>query len=170
MAKQATSFIIVLCGVSGSGKSVVGHAVSTLLACPFLEADELHDASSVAKMRQGEALTEDDRLPWLARIRRWIDEQLALGGGGVVACSALTRAARALLRREGVIFVLLRVPVTVLATRVRTREHAFMPPELLPSQLDTFEEPLASEGVRSVDSTSDVLATARAVARLVRDV
>lgn len=155
--------VVVLGGVSGSGKSVVGRAVAEALGVPFLEGDDLHDASSIDKMRRGVPLTEGDRGPWLGRIRQWIDAQLEHGAGGVVACSALTRAARDRLRREGVRIVLLRVVPTVLEARLRTRHHAFMPASLLQSQLATFEAPAAGEAVPEVDAQANVAATARAV-------
>ncbi len=155
--------IIVLCGVSGSGKSSVGKMLAAELGAPFLEGDELHDPASIASMRAGVPLTEDARAPWLARIRHWIDARLAAGNTGVIACSALTHAARSLLRRDGVVLVLLRVPADTLETRVRERHHAFMPASLLQSQLDTFEPPRPDEHVLVVDAAEDVTGTTRAV-------
>lgn len=155
--------VVVLFGVSGSGKTAVGREVARLTGAPFVDADDLHAPEAIAKMRSGVPLENADRAPWLTRIRAWIDGQLERGEGGVVACSALTHAARSVLRREGVVLVLLEVSPSVLAERVRTRQHAFMPASLLGSQLATFEEPDEAERVVRVRSEGDVATTARAV-------
>ncbi|MDB4946693.1 MAG: carbohydrate kinase, thermoresistant glucokinase family [Labilithrix sp.] len=158
--------VVVLMGVSGSGKTVVGREVSRLTGAPFVDGDDFHASGAVAKMRAGTPLDDSDRAPWLARIRAWIDAQVESGNGGVVACSALTRSARATLRRDGVALVLLAVDPAVLAARVGERHHAYMPASLLPSQLATFEDPGHEEGVLRVRSEGSVEETARRVVTL----
>src|SRR6516165_12712894 len=86
--------ILVVMGPAGSGKSTLGLGLATELDVAFLEGDALHSPESVAKMRAGEPLTDEDRWPWLERIRSWIDARIAADEGGVVACSALRRAYR----------------------------------------------------------------------------
>lgn len=133
--------VIVVMGVSGSGKSVVGTLLARRLAVPFCEGDELHPAANVAKMKAGHPLDDHDRAPWLDRIAAWIADQR---GGGVVSCSALKRAYRDRLRRGQTVaptFVLLDPPRAVLARRLAGRTGHFMPASLLDSQLATLERP-----------------------------
>jgi len=156
--------LVIVMGVSGSGKTTVGVRLAERLGVPFQEGDDLHDAASIEHMRQGLPLDDAARGPWLARIGAWLDARLASEGGGVITCSALRVAAREGLRRDGVRFVYLRVPAPTLVSRVLTRHHPFMPPTLLPSQLAAFEEPTPDEGVLTVEATGDVDAN---VARIV---
>ena len=127
-------------GVSGAGKSRIGMALATRLSRPFLEGDDLHSPQAIAAMSAGVPLDDDDRRPWLARIRGWLDEQGRLGTPGVVACSALRRAYREVLLGDGdVVFVELDVPRPVLEERLAGRPGHFMPAALLDSQLRTLE-------------------------------
>lgn len=139
--------VIVVIGVAGSGKSTVGEALAAALGWDFQEGDALHPAANIARMRARHALDDDDRRPWLARIAAWIANELRRGRHGVVACSALKRAYRDRLRTPvgEVRFVALVLPRETLARRLQQRRH-FMPPALLDSQLDAWEEPLADEG------------------------
>lgn len=151
--------MIVVMGVSGAGKSVVGQALATRLAVPFCEGDALHPAANVARMAAGQPLTDADRAPWLDAVAGWITAHPA----GVVACSALRRRYRDRLRaaRGDLRFVLLDVPAAVLAERLRGRAGHFMPATLLASQLDTLERPDPDEAALVVDGTAplaDVLA------------
>lgn len=132
---------LVVMGVSGTGKSTVGRALAARLGRPFLEGDELHPETNVAKMSAGIALVDDDRWPWLERVRDEMSRHAAAGTSTVVACSALRRIYRAVLREaEGdVRFVLLDVPAEVLRERVARRAGHWMPPSLLESQLATLE-------------------------------
>lgn len=144
--------IVVVMGVSGAGKSTVGAALASALRWTFVEADELHPAANVDKMRRGEPLDDADRAPWLdavaARMRALPD--------AVVACSALRERYRARLRvRSDVRFVFLDVPRAELERRLTERKGHYMPPSLLPSQLDTLERPddaLTIDGARPVDA------------------
>lgn len=144
--------IIVVMGVSGSGKSSVGRALAAALACPFLEGDAVHPPANVEKMRQGTPLEDADRWPWLDRIAEWIAANGA--AGGVVACSALRRSYRERLRRadSGLRFVHLDVPAAELLRRMEQRRH-FMPASLLHSQLETLESPGVEECALTVDAT-----------------
>jgi gluconokinase len=136
--------LLVVMGVSGSGKSTVGSALAAELRVPFVDADDLHPLANVEKMASGIPLTDDDRWPWL----RLVGERLAGAGatGMVVACSALKRSYRDAIRAEapGVRFVFLDASRALLEARVANRPTHFMPASLLDSQLAALE-PLASD-------------------------
>lgn len=148
-----TASVLVLMGVSGSGKTTIGEAVATRLGWPFLEGDALHPAANVAKMSGGTPLTDEDRWPWLDAIRAWIDARVTDGTHGVVACSALRRSYRERLGigRNGVGVVVLRADRALLIARLAARKGHFMPVTLLDSQLATFEMPDADEHAIVVD-------------------
>ncbi len=150
--------ILVVMGVSGSGKTTIGVNLAQRLGWPFLEGDDLHPPANVAKMHGGTPLTDADRWPWLDAIRAWIDARLAGdehadGGHGVVACSALRRAYRERLGvgRNGVAVVFLHADRALLADRLVRRKGHFMPPALLDSQLATLEPPAPEEHPITVD-------------------
>lgn len=130
-------------GVSGAGKSTVGTALARESARPFLDADTLHPAASIAKMAAGEALTDEDRYPWLGSVGEW----LATHPDGVVSCSALKRIYRDRLRAfsPSVCFVHLDGAAALIGRRLAARSGHFMPPKLLQSQFDTLE-PLEADG------------------------
>ncbi|MCF2707031.1 gluconokinase [Arcanobacterium haemolyticum] len=138
---------IVVMGVAGTGKTTVGSRLAELLGVPFAEGDEFHTDEARAKMGNGIALTDEDRWPWLRRLRDWMNDQEAAGTGTVVACSALRRAYRDVLR-EAHAPILLIHPVVgedVLAERMKQRKGHYMPVSLLKSQLDTLEDLEADE-------------------------
>ncbi len=139
--------VLVVMGVSGSGKSTVAKPLAERLGWPFQEGDALHPAANVAKMKAGIALDDADRAPWLAAIADWIAERLRAGSGGVVTCSALRRVYRDRLRQAGdrVIFVYLEGSRAVIAARLAQRHGHFMPAVLLDSQFSTLEAPTADE-------------------------
>ncbi len=156
--------IVVVMGVTGSGKSTVGRALADDLHWPFLDADDLHSPANIAKMAAGHPLTDEDRAPWLAAISQRMDAWTAAGSSGVVACSALRRAYRDTLRgprtghrggRGGVRFVLLDVPRADLVSRVQHRPGHFMPAKLVDSQLATLERPEPAEGALILPVTAD---------------
>jgi gluconokinase len=130
--------IVYVMGVSGSGKSTVARLLAAELGCPFADGDDLHPRSNVARMRAGHPLTDTDRAPWLAAIATWAHRQR---GGAVVACSALRRSYRDVLRAgaPAACFALLSAERTVLAARIAHRPGHFMPLSLLDSQLATLE-------------------------------
>jgi carbohydrate kinase (thermoresistant glucokinase family) len=143
--------VLVLMGVTGSGKSTVGGILAGRLGWPLCEGDDLHPPENVAKMASGHPLTDADRWPWLARVRAWIDEQVAAGRPGVVTCSALKRSYRDVLRGEHVVFVHLNGTRAQLAARLATRHGHFMPAALLDSQLADLEPPGPDEQALTVD-------------------
>lgn len=133
---------MIVMGVSGSGKTTVGTALARRLGWPFLEGDDFHPAANVAKMAAGHPLTDADRAPWLAALRRRIDEVLRDGESAVIACSALKHSYRSALAgndTDAVRFVQLDVPVEVLRERLEHRQGHFMPASLIGSQLATLE-------------------------------
>jgi gluconokinase len=149
--------VLVIMGVSGSGKSTVGGLLSDRLGWTFEEGDSLHPAANVEKMAAGIPLTDEDRWPWLAKIADWIDNRLDAGENGVITCSALKRTYRNMLNRRGsgVEFVYLSVGKAELTERVEHRPGHFMPASLLDSQLETLEPPAASEPAIDVDAGTD---------------
>jgi gluconokinase len=149
--------IIAVMGVAGCGKSTVGQSLAVRLGIAFQDGDALHSIENIEKMARGEPLTAADREPWLKRVEEWMDELLASGASGVLACSALRRAYRDELR-EGrpVKLVFLRVSRDVAAARLRTRTGHFFREDLLNSQFDALEEPQPDEGVRVIDATLPV--------------
>ena len=142
---------IVVMGVSGCGKSTVARALAERLALPFVEADALHPPRNVAVMASGTPLTDDDRRGWLQAVAQALSE--AEPTGVVVACSALKRSYRDLLRARapGLLFVHLAGPQSLLADRLRSRAGHYMPVSLLQSQIDTLEPPAADENALTQD-------------------
>lgn len=170
--------IVIVMGVSGSGKTTVGIAIADLLGCPFIDGDDLHSAANVAKMASGHPLTDADRAPWLAAIGARMDAFIAAGDSAVIACSALRRSYRDSLRsgRERafangeVRFVLLDLSREALTARMIHRHGHFMPTSLLESQLATLERPDADEHAitATVDATANPVQTATAVLAALR--
>jgi carbohydrate kinase (thermoresistant glucokinase family) len=142
-AKQVTPVVLVLMGVSGSGKSTVAQELQRVLGWPFQEGDDLHPPANVEKMRAGQPLNDADRLPWLRAIAAWIDGQLAASQPGIVTCSNLKRAYRDITvgERRGVTLVYLKGAEPVIRERIEARTHRYMPATLLGSQFETLEEP-----------------------------
>ena len=138
---------VVVMGVSGSGKSTIAAGTARVLSLDWLDGDELHSSSSVAKMRAGIALTDEDRWPWLDRIAAELVDTNRFPAGLIIACSALKRSYRDRLRRgaPGVRFLFLHGPPALIASRLAARTGHFMPGTLLESQLQTLERPGADE-------------------------
>jgi gluconokinase len=139
--------VLVVMGVSGSGKTTVARLVAEARGWGFQEGDALHPPANVAKMSAGTPLTDEDRWPWLRAIAGVIDGWRAVGASGVVTCSALKRAYRDILigARADVRLVYLRGDKALIAARMAARKGHFMPPGLLDSQFATLEEPTADE-------------------------
>lgn len=136
--------IVVLMGVSGSGKTTVGRLLAGDLGWTFLDADDYHPAANVEKMRRGVPLNDEDRRPWLDALRRRVDEAVARGENVVLACSALKHAYQEYLRHDvvgQVHYVHLRGSEGLIAARLATRKGHFMSPALLHSQFETLEPP-----------------------------
>lgn len=152
--------VIVVMGVSGSGKTTVGMALAERLGVDYAEADEFHPPENIAKMSSGTPLTDDDRWPWLEAIARWIGEHPQ---GGVVTCSALKHKYRDVLRRGGDVFFLhLDGSRELIAERLAARTGHFMPSALLDSQFADLEALLPDEkgAVISIDATPDEIVEA----------
>lgn len=137
---------LVIMGVSGSGKTTISTLLSEHLGWIAAEADEFHPESNIAKMSSGTPLTDEDRWPWLASIREWMDTQAENGRSTIVTCSALKHSYRDVLATAAgdVHFVHLNGDAAVLSERMKTRSGHFMPASLLPSQMSTLE-PLAED-------------------------
>jgi len=157
--------ILIVAGVSGSGKTTVGALVAGRLRWRFADADTFHPEANVAKMRSGVPLTDADRGPWLQAIGEWMDRQIAEGNSGVVTCSALKRAYRSALLagRPAATMVFLMVSREVLERRLMARPDHFFPEKLLESQLAAFEPPVPGEGIETVLSEGDPAQTAAKV-------
>ena len=147
-----TPLHLVFMGVSGSGKSTVAEAVRDRLGWELAEGDDFHPPANVAKMRDGIPLTDADRWGWLESLAGWTAERDARGEPTIIACSALRRAYRDVLRRggEGTFFIHCTGDKHMILERMGAREH-FMPPSLLESQLDTLEPLQADEQGMDVD-------------------
>jgi gluconokinase len=147
---MADRFVLVLMGVSGSGKTTVGALLAGRLGWPYAEADAFHPQANVAKMAAGHPLTDEDRWPWLQAIGAWIDGQIARREPGVVTCSALKRKYRDVLRRPEVQFVYLEGTIDLIGRRLAARQGHFFRAEMLASQFADLEPPVPDEGVVSV--------------------
>lgn len=142
-------------GVSGSGKSTLGALLANDLECRFLEADDFHSPESVAKMRSGQPLGDEDRWPWLDRLGGAIGETLSAEGTAVAACSALKRSYRERLSRAAgapIAFVLLNTGREELIRRLSNRPGHFMPASLLTSQFEALELPGEDERAVMLDA------------------
>jgi gluconokinase len=143
--------IVIVAGVSGSGKSTVGALLAGRLGWRFDDADEFHPAANVQKMRAGVPLTDEDRWPWLRAIATWMDERIAAGEQAVVTCSALKRSYRDVLLtgRPQARMVFLTPDREVVARRLAARHGHFFPEQLLGSQLADLEPPAPDETTRA---------------------
>ncbi|MFI5068529.1 MAG: gluconokinase [Streptosporangiales bacterium] len=148
--------IVVVAGVSGSGKSTVGALLATRLGWPFTDGDALHPAANVAKMRAGHPLTDADRQPWLAAVAARIDAYQTEGQSAVLACSALKHSYRDELTagHPAVRIVFLEASRDVLAARLRARHGHFFPAALLDSQLADAQVPQPPEQALVIAATA----------------
>ena len=152
--------IIIVMGVSSSGKSTAGQSVARRLHVPFLDGDGYHPPANVEKMRNGIALTDEDRWPWLEALSKALHEAADKKGAAVGACSALRRAYRDFLTEqagEPILFVYLDGSKELIRERMQRRQHEYMPLSLLDSQFATLEVPdPATENVLPVPVTDSV--------------
>ena len=157
--------IVIVAGVSGSGKTTVGALLAGRLGWRFADADDFHPAANVAKMRAGIPLTDTDRWPWLRAIAAWMDERIGQGEDAVLACSALKRSYRDELLdgRPAARMVFLAPDGEVLARRLAARHGHFFPEELLSSQFDALEPPAPDERVLTVVPADTPAATVEKV-------
>jgi len=137
--------VIVLMGVTGTGKTTVGITLAQALHCEFADADDFHSEANRAKMHAGTPLTDADRGPWLASLHQWIVTWLAAGKMAVLACSALKAAYRTELAKDippdALRFVFLTGPESVIQGRLEARKGHYMPASLLDSQIAALEPP-----------------------------
>jgi gluconokinase len=152
--------VLVLMGVSGSGKTTVGKLLAGQLGWTFVEADDYHPTANVEKMHRGEPLTDADRRPWLAALRQRVDEACERGEDVVLACSALKHAYQDYLEQHEpacVRYVYLHGSEDLIRRRLAARKGHFMNPALLHSQFETLEPP--EDAVRvDVASPPEVIA------------
>ena len=135
--------VVVVMGVSGAGKSTIAAMLAGRLGWTYEDADWFHPPSNIEKMHAGQALTDEDRWPWLEGIAAWIEATRKAGGHGVIACSALKRAYRDVVvnGRHDVRIVYLKGERELIAQRSTLRQGHFMPASLLDSQFAALQEP-----------------------------
>jgi gluconokinase len=154
--------IVVIAGVSGSGKSTVGALLASRLGWAFADGDSFHPDANVAKMVAGTPLSDEDRRPWLSAIGSWMDERTAAGESGIAACSALKRAYRAeLLDGRPARLTFLDVPPELNRIRLGARPGHFFPAQLAETQFAALEVPDPAEDalVLRADGTPEDLVT-----------
>lgn len=150
---------IIIMGVSGTGKSTVGLALSQALQAKFIDGDDLHPRQNITRMAAGQALNDDDRRPWLSRLSDVIFSLEQKNESGVLVCSALKKDYRDQLRagNNNVRFIWLRGNFDCVLNRVRQRKGHFMPEALLNSQFAALDPPGQDEpDIFPVDITPTV--------------
>lgn len=166
------ALVVVMMGVSGSGKTTIAQGVARHLGWDVLEGDKYHPPANIEKMTSGIPLDDADRLPWLHAIAEAIDAELAAGRSSIVACSALKRSYRDIIigPRRDVAVVYLKGSRALLYERIKHRTGHFMPASLLDSQFAALEEPTPDEKpiTVSVDGTPDEIVDAVLVAMQAR--
>lgn len=138
-------------GVAGSGKTLIGTLVAEAIGGTYIDGDDYHPSSNIAKMSSGQPLSDQDRWPWLEVV---VAKLTSIDGTALVGCSALKKSYRDFIRDaagEAVTFIFLSGSKQLLAERMGAREGHFMPTELLNSQFSTLERPLEDENVITVD-------------------
>jgi gluconokinase len=167
----AKPLVVVVMGVSGSGKSTVAAMLTAALGCQFQEGDDLHPPENVEKMRRGTPLTDADRMPWLRKIAEEIDGWRARGECGVLTCSALKRSYRDLIigDRHDVVLVYLKGSRDLIHRRMAARHEHFMPVALLDSQFATLEEPTPDKHPIIVDVGGKPAEIAHEIVRQLED-
>ena len=152
--------IVVVMGVSGSGKTTIGRLLAQRLGCAFLDGDDFHPPGNVTKMAAGTPLTDEDRGPWLAGLNAKLRERTSV----VLACSALKESYRQALSKElaNCRFVHLRGDIELIRARLKHRQHRYMPASLLESQFATLEPPRGAIDVDVGASAEDCVDAIRA--------
>jgi len=148
--------VLVVMGVSGSGKTTIGQALARRLNFEFIEGDEFHSRANREKMHAGIPLTDDDRKPWLEALRSRMIKMLARKGNAVLTCSALRQSYRDVLTMPGVKFIYLKVSEAVVRERLAKRRGHFFNPALLESQFAALEAPRDAVVIDADQSDLDV--------------
>jgi gluconokinase len=163
---------IVLMGAAGSGKSTLGRRLADAFNVPYLEGDDFHPASNVAKMAAGDPLLDTDRWPWLDALGIAVGAAAQEGGLAVAACSALRRVYREHLMaaaRAPICWIYLKGTPELLRRRMSARRAHFMPVSLLESQLATLEPPGEDEQALTIDASQSAGAQLEIAQRWARD-
>ncbi|MDH3442738.1 MAG: gluconokinase [Deltaproteobacteria bacterium] len=154
--------IIIVIGVTASGKTTVGKLLAEQLGWKFYDGDDFHSPANVKKMSQGNPLSDEDRKPWLESIQAKIRGAIAGGENAVFACSALKRSYRRVLRVSSeVVFVYLHASVALVRDRLRSRTGHFMPPALLQSQFDALEAPRQALQIDAALGLNEIVQTVK---------
>ncbi len=156
------SMVILIMGVSGSGKTTIGKMLAQKIQWQFKDADDFHPQTNIDKMHRGEALTDEDRRPWLELLRQEIDRAFQANVNLILACSALKAPYRQVLDdgTDRIKFVYLKGSIELIQQRLKKRHGHFMNPQLLKSQFDDLEEP---DDAIVVDISRDPAKSARQI-------
>lgn len=150
--------VIIIIGVTGSGKTTIGKLLARELGWKFYDADDFHPSTSTEKMSRGLPLDDQDRMPWLWAIRDLITSLIERKENAVIACSALKSAYRKILCvGRDVVFVYLKADISLIEERVKRRRGHFMNPALLQSQFDILEEPKKSLHVNAALTPAEIV-------------
>ncbi len=160
--------IVIVMGVSGSGKSTIGKMLASELNWEFFDADDFHPSANIEKMRQGIPLTDADRMPWLLTLQDAIASILQQDRNAVLACSALKSSYREIMLdncdRSQIRLVYLKGSFQLIQERLKQRQNHYMSPDLLQSQFDILEEP---EDAIYVDISQPMDAIAQQISQMV---
>ena len=169
MSAQEVAMVIIVMGVSGSGKTTIGRALAAALHWSFSDADDFHSPANVEKMKKGIPLSDEDRDPWLRTIRRAIEQWKRDEPGHVLACSALKGSYRDILGQNDpdVKFVYLQGAFDVISQRLKERKSHFFNPALLRSQFDALETP---EGALIIEVSNEPQEIIRTILRTIQPV
>ncbi len=154
--------IIVVFGVTASGKTTVGRLLAERLGWKFYDGDDFHSPGNVEKMSRGSPLNDEDRKPWLEAIRGLMQSAIARGEDAVIACSALKQSYRRILRvNNEVVFVYLHASIDLVRDRLKSRTGHFMHPALLQSQFDALEAPRQALEIDAALELDEIVQTVR---------
>lgn len=154
-----SNIVIFIMGVSGVGKSTIGELLSEQLNLPFFDGDDFHPPSNILKMSNRQALTDEDRQPWLKALNTLAKKQIG-SNSCIIACSALKQSYRELLSKgieDQVLWVHLRGTFEQILERLNQRSDHFMPKELLQSQFDTLQHPDEAMDIEITDSPQRIV-------------